>query len=113
MTYDKSKKRNVWVYKGENCRQCPIQKDCVKNKQGIKILNCYIPERLRIEMREKVRSEEGMRKYSLRKKLEKVFGHFKLNLGLRQFLTRGLRGVRVEFDLACIAYNLKRIWNSV
>ncbi len=64
-------------------------------------------------MREKMRSEEGKKKYRLRKKLEKVFGHIKHNMGLRQFLTRGLERVRIEFDLACIAYNLRRIWNIV
>jgi hypothetical protein len=52
-----------------------------------------------------------MKKYRLRKKLEKVFGHINHNLGLRQFLNRGFERVRVEFDLACIAYNLKRIRN--
>ena len=42
--------------------------------------------------------------------MERVFGHIKQNLGLREFLTRGLNGVRAEFGLACIAHNLKRIW---
>jgi len=111
--FDRSKGKEVWIYKGENCRQCPSQSSCVKNRKGIKVVKCIIPEKIRIEMLNRVRSEEGIKKYNLRRKLEKVFGHFKLNLGLRQFLTRGLRGVRVEFDLACIAYNLKRIWNSM
>ncbi|VUT28145.1 MAG: hypothetical protein SYNGOMJ08_00707 [Candidatus Syntrophoarchaeum sp. GoM_oil] len=39
-----------------------------------------------------------------------MFGHVKQNIGLREFLTRGLSGVRAEFGLACIAHNLKRIW---
>ena len=72
-----------------------------------------LPEKIRVEMVEKMRSEDGKRKYKLRKKLEKVFGHIKHNLGLRQFLTRGLERVKVEFDLACIAYNLRRIWSIV
>ena len=42
--------------------------------------------------------------------MELVFGHIKQNLGLREFLTRGLNGVKAEFSLACIAHNLKRIW---
>lgn len=112
-TYDKSKKRHLWIYKGENCKACPVRLACVKNRQGIKIIKCYFPERIRLEMREKMRSKEGKDKYRLRKKLEKVFGHIKHNMGLRQFLTRGLEKVRAEFDLACIAHNLKRIWNMV
>jgi hypothetical protein len=44
------------------------------------------------------------------KTVERLFGHVKQNIGLREFLTRGLQGVRAEFSLACIAHNLKRIW---
>jgi len=44
------------------------------------------------------------------KTVERLFGHIKQNIGLREFLTRGLQGVRAEFSLACIAHNLKRIW---
>jgi transposase len=42
------------------------------------------------------------------KTVERLFGHVKQNIGLREFLTRGLQGVRAEFRLACIAHNLKR-----
>ncbi|WP_456329223.1 transposase [Archaeoglobus sp.] len=70
-------------------------------------------KKIRVEMLNKMRSEDGKRKYKLRKKLEKVFGHIKHNLGLRQFLTRGFERVKIEFDLACIAYNLRRIWSIV
>lgn len=110
-TYDKSRNREVWIYKGENCKACPVQKECVKNRSGVKVVKCFFPEKIRAEMLNKMRSDEGKKKYRLRKKLEKVFGHIKHNLGLRQFLTRGLERVRIEFDLACIAYNLRRIWN--
>ena len=103
----------VWIYKGEKCLDCPIQRECVKNRKGVKVVKCFLPEKIRVEMLNKMRSEEGKRKYKLRKKLEKVFGHIKHNLGLRQFLTRGIERVKIEFDLACIAYNLRRIWSIV
>lgn len=45
------------------------------------------------------------------KMVERLFGHIKQNIGLREFSTRGLQGVRAEFSLACIAHNLKRIWS--
>jgi hypothetical protein len=44
------------------------------------------------------------------KTVGRLFGHVKQNIGLREFLTRALQGVRAEFSLACIAHNLKRIW---
>jgi hypothetical protein len=63
------------------------------------------------EMAEKMKSPEGQEVYRVRAKtVERLFGHVKQNIGLREFLTRGLRGVRAEFSLACIAHNLKRIW---
>ena len=60
----------------------------------------------------KARLEEaGARvKYKLRKQtVEPVFGIIKQGLGFRQFLTRGLGGVRLEWSLVMLAYNLKRL----
>jgi hypothetical protein len=34
----------------------------------------------------------------------------KVALGLRQFLLRGLEKVRIEWDLTCLAYNMRRMW---
>ena len=66
---------------------------------------------IRYEMAEKMESPEGQEVYCVRAKtVERLFGHVKQNIGLREFLTRGLQGVRAEFSLACIAHNLKRIW---
>ena len=63
------------------------------------------------EMAKKMESPEGLEVYRMRAKtVERLFGHVKQNIGLREFLTRDLQGVRAEFSLACIAHNLKRIW---
>lgn len=62
-------------------------------------------------MREKVRSEEGRRIYGKRaSSVEPVFGIIKSAMGLRQFLLRGLEKVRLEWDLAAVAYNMRRLW---
>jgi transposase len=64
-----------------------------------------------VAMREKVTSDEGRRIYSRRAcTVEPTFGTIKAVLGLRQFLMRGLERVRIEWDLACLAYNMRRIW---
>jgi hypothetical protein len=64
-----------------------------------------------VAMREKVTSDEGRRIYSRRAcTVEPTFGMIKAVLGLRQFLMRGLQRVRIEWDLACLAYNIRRIW---
>jgi len=33
-----------------------------------------------------------------------------LNKGLRGFITRGIKAVKIEFNIICAAMNLKRIW---
>jgi len=63
-------------------------------------------------MRKKVTSEEGRRIYRRRAAtVEPVFGVIKAALGLRQFLLRGLEKVRIEWDLVCLAYNVRRMWS--
>ncbi len=63
-----------------------------------------------VAMREKLRSEQGRRIYAKRARtVEPVFGIIKAPLGFRQFLLRGLAKVRLEWDLVCLAYNLKRL----
>ena len=65
-----------------------------------------------IAMREKLRTEEGARIYAKRAQtVEPVFGIIKAPLGFRQFLLRGLGKVRIEWDLVCLAYNVKRLYN--
>jgi hypothetical protein len=65
-----------------------------------------------LAMREKLRSEQGRKIYAKRAyTVEPVFGIIKAALGFRQFLLRGLPKVRVEWDLVCLAYNMKRLHN--
>jgi hypothetical protein len=67
-----------------------------------------------VAMREKVTSNEGRRIYSRRAcTVEPTFGTIKAALGLRQFLLRGLEKVRIEWDLTCLAYNMRRMWRLV
>lgn len=61
-------------------------------------------------MRYRLRSAAGRAKYKLRQQtVEPVFGIIKSVLGFRQFLLRGLAKVQLEWQLICLAYNLKRL----
>jgi transposase len=65
-----------------------------------------------VAMREKLRSEEGKRVYAKRARtVEPVFGIIKAPMGFRQFLLRGLGKVKIEWDMVCLAYNMKRLFN--
>ena len=53
----------------------------------------------------------GRKLYAKRKQtVEPVFGIIKSVMGFRQFLLRGLEKVSGEWDLVCLAYDVKRLW---
>jgi transposase len=65
-----------------------------------------------LAMREKLATKEGKRIYGRRaSSVEPVFGIIKSAMGLRQFLLRGIVKVRIEWDLTCLAYNMRRLWS--
>jgi len=62
------------------------------------------------QMRHRMKTDEGRALYSKRKStVEPVFGIIKAVMGFRQFLLRGIKAVRGEWNLVCIAWNLKKI----
>lgn len=62
------------------------------------------------EMKHRLKTIAGKTIYAKRKStVEPVFGIIKAVMGFRQFLLRGLELVAGEWDLVCIAYNLKRM----
>ena len=62
-------------------------------------------------MKEKMETDEAKGVYDLRKiTVGPVYGNIKENLGFRGFLLRGLKKVKTEFNLVCIAHNLQKIW---
>jgi len=63
-----------------------------------------------LAMAEKLRTPEGKATYRRRAcTVEPVFGIIKAAIGFRQFLLRGLQKVSGEWNLICLAYNLKRL----
>ncbi|MHA2347741.1 MAG: IS1182 family transposase [Candidatus Hodarchaeales archaeon] len=110
--FDKFKGKDMRIYQGANCTECALNKQCVKSKYGVKVIKGDEFEKERRDMVKKLKSEEGKRKYNLRiMTAEYPFGNIKQNMGLREFLTRGINKVKTEFNLACIAHNLRRIQN--
>ena len=61
-------------------------------------------------MAEKLKTEDGRAQYRRRKAIvEPVFGWVKQVLGFRRFSLRGIEKVSGEWDLVCLAVNLKRM----
>jgi transposase len=62
-------------------------------------------------MKHRLKTKSGKAVYATRKStIEPVFGIIKSVMGFRQFLLRGLDAVKGEWDLVCIAFNLKRLY---
>ena len=63
------------------------------------------------QMRYRLGTEAGRALYAKRKStIEPTFGIIKHVLGFRQFLLRGLDKVEGEWDLVCIGFDLKRMF---
>jgi transposase len=63
------------------------------------------------QMKHRLKTMAGKAIYAKRKStVEPVFGIIKAVMGFRQFFLRGLKRVAGEWDLICIAYNLKRMY---
>ena len=61
-------------------------------------------------MSHRLKTKAGRALYALRKQtVEPVFGIIKSVMGFRQFSMRGLAKVRGEWNLVCLAWNLKRM----
>jgi DDE family transposase/transposase-like protein DUF772 len=63
-----------------------------------------------VAMEQKLRTPEGRNRYLRRQaSVEPVVGIIKRVLGFEQFSLRGLQKVSLEWNLVCVAYNLKRL----
>ena len=63
------------------------------------------------KMKHRLQTKEGKEIYALRKSVvEPVFGIIKHVMGFRQFMLRGFEKAKGEWNLMCIAYNLKRLY---
>ena len=63
------------------------------------------------KMKHRLKTYEGKKLYAKRKStVETVIGIIKAVMGFRQFLLRGVESVNGEWNLVCIAYNLKRLY---
>lgn len=61
-------------------------------------------------MRHRLKTASGKALYKLRQQtVEPVFGIIKSALGFRQFLLRGVNKASLEWDLVCLAYNVRRL----
>jgi transposase len=92
------------------CRGCEHRGRCLSEKADRRWI--LVPEHRELleQMVAKTSSPEGEAARLLRKStVERTFGVVKALMGLRQFLLRGLAGAAIEFRLAAIATNVRKL----
>jgi len=90
------------------CKSCKLKKLCTKSNRREIARHKYAEHAERNDRAFK----ENQDIYKLRQLLcEHPFGTVKRTMGIRQFLTRGLRNVNAEAALIFLTYNLKRLRN--
>jgi transposase len=99
------------IYQSTRCPGCKYKLDCISRPTAsCRTIQIYENDKFKKEMREKLLSREGKKKYNIRlKTVEPVFAQIKYVMGFNRFLLRGLDKVKVEFSLVCTAYNIKKI----
>ena len=86
------------------CGACTRKPDCT-DAPTRRVLR-MVDEDVRDRVRELVDTPGFVRSRRLRKRVERIFGQLKRNMGLRRLKLRGLRGVAEEFTMAAAAQNL-------
>lgn len=93
-----------------SCRDCPLKAACTTSRDGRRTVYRDHHERAREGAAARLHTAEGRAIYRRRAPAaETPFGHIKTQMHLRQFLLRGLAGVRAEWLWACVAYNLAKL----
>lgn len=101
-------------YSFKACHYCPVANRCKSQTAENRVITATPYEGVIRRMKTKMELAESKQVYSIRKETsELAYAHIKYNLGFTEFLTRGLIGVKTEWNLACAASNLRRIWNQI
>lgn len=96
---------------GEACRACAALGTCTSNGVWGRRLEVRPHDVALRRHRQWMATEEAKALYEQRKELpEPAFGILKQQMGLRQFLLRGLGNVKDEFIMLATAFNLRTLW---
>jgi len=89
---------------------CPLADQCVKAKAARRQISRDQYQDIRDRVGRRMASKAGQAVYRKRApSIEGVFGVVKQSMGIRQFLLRGLRKVRHEWQWICGAYNMRKM----
>jgi hypothetical protein len=102
---------NFKLYGTMQCPSCPFKPLCTSNRLG-RIVKRSEHEEIIEMMREKLNTEEGLKRINKRKEIaEHPFGTMKRLFNQGYLLLKGLRKVTGEIGFTMLAYNLRRVIN--
>jgi len=111
LTYEGSdgKTKRYKITENSICQQCSYFGKCTKSPDGRQI-NRLVDEEIRLMLEAQYLQPESQAIYRLRKqKVELPFGHIKRNLGVKDFLLRGIDGVKAEMSVLATCFNMARM----
>jgi transposase len=111
LTYEGNdgKTKRYKITKSSICRACPCFGKCTESSGGRQI-NRLVDEEIRLRLEAQYLQSESQVIYKLRKqKVELPFGHIKRNLGVKDFLLRGIDGVKAEMSVLATCFNVARM----
>jgi transposase len=107
-----------WHYVADDCSNCKVRGKCQKIskkkvKKGVRSnrsINIYKEDECVKRMRKKLETDEGKKIYQRRMStVEPLHGDIQKNRGFIQFALRGLKKVKIEYNLIGIAHNVRKI----
>ncbi len=96
-------------YKSQDCRDCPLAERCLSKGARQRTLKRYAHDGRKDALRLKMQQPEIRQRYKKRQAhIEPVHSEQKRVQGMTRFRRRGLRRVKLEYSLHCMAHNLRR-----
>jgi transposase len=88
------------------CRGCPLRQQCTRSRSARRI--CRTPEEAQVQAMRRRLAERPELMARRKASVEHPFGTMKRGWDSGYFLLKGMEGVRAEFSLSVLAYNLRR-----
>jgi len=101
--------RHIRYYATSACRRCPLKEQCTRNNDGRRITR-WVDEHVLERMEERLKADPEIMQ-ERQPLAEHPCGTIKHANDQGYFLIKGLKNVRAEFSLSCLAYNLTRVIN--
>lgn len=106
----RKEKTGIKRYRYTSCEGCPLQKRCISGKNANRTITCDKYSESRLNLVKRMAQKTAPSIYSKRAPVsEGVFAQIKGSMGIRKFLTRGMKKVRTEWLWICTAYNINKL----